>query len=878
MKKEKKQKKIITKAKLKKGFMGSISILLCLLMTPFLSIALGLVEYSRYQQVLEITDELYELTGISTLSDYDDYLNRRFGLLAMSQEGDTSAQTAELLEENIKALGKQVTLGEATAVGKYSLGNTNVLRKQIVDISELTSTAAIIDVDFKLNELLQKLSVVDQFQEIMDKIQRLADLTDKLKDAVNALKELKSAAENLQSAINDSATKANDLAAKMKDFYKKLGEKGIVIPEEATDDQIRDALKSFEEDYLGELKNLYKDANALITSLKSVKIELDNIQTSFKSFENAVKGARTALGPKKTDNSGGGNKGVEEESKDFLESILQEMEKLAEEELNDFKNEAIAVAKNTLDNIVNQSLEEAGLADITRRYTEIVNGDYFSKPLSETAKADIQELLETVSEVYSSYMNNGTLDETGLLKYFKEKFVPNLGSITEIDFVTIIDGAITAAESALKNKLKESVMNFITNLTNLVKNLFDLDLFWETDMNACVNIQRSYDNPYQKFLDELGNLFTAIETFTEKITSPNILEKLFGTLGALKDMLKAIWNMLDAIKEIALSSIRNIANLATAVANGDVKNLYETLIISGYMRHNLPCRTDSGNKIEKTDGENVKLMLKGAGITGFPYNSIARPEAHIDQYLQNSYGFTQLGNLLNEIKAGHGNDKMFMGAELEYIRAGTNSEIANQIICFFDIYFLRLLIDLPGIFLNGEVSGAAATANIAGWVVYILYILGEPFCDTLLLVNGEKVPLAKSKCWLTPSGIGGFAQKMANATMSEELMKAIEQQKGEDKTEQSSNDDNNDEGSDYKTHLLILLLIHVDANDQIKRLADLITLEGKMKYGDSFDIDRAYTQLEISADVTFNPFFDLGTASGGESFMPTYEIKQTVGY
>ncbi len=877
MKKEKKQKKIITKAKLKKGFMGSISILLCLLMTPFLSIALGLVEYSRYQQVLEITDELYELTGMSTLSNYDDYLNRRFGLLAMSQEGDVSTQTAELLEENIKALGKQVTLGEATAVGKYSLGNMKLLRKQIVDISELTSTAAIIDVDFKLNELLQKLSVVEQFQEIMDKIQRLADLTDKLKDAVSALKELKTAAERLQTAINDSATKANDLAAKMKDFYKKLGEKGIVIPEEATDDQIRDALKSFEEDYLGELKNLYKDANALIKSLKSVKTELDNIQTSFKAFENAVKGARAALGPKKTDNNGGENKGVEEESKDFLESILQEMEKLAEDELNDFKNEAIAVAKNTLDSIINQSLEEAGLANIV----EIVNGDYFSKPLSDTAKADIQELLETVSEVYSRYMNNGTLDETGLLKYFKEKFVPDLGSITEIDFVTIIDGAISAAESALKNKLKEGVLNFITNLTNLVKNLFDLDLFWETDMNACVNIQRSYDSPYQTFLDELGNLFTAIETFTEKITSPNILEKLFGTLGALKDMLKAIWNLLGAVKEIALSSIRNIANLATAVANGDVKNLYETLIISGYMRHNLPCRTDSGNRIERTDGENVKLVLKGEGITGFSYNSIARPEPHIDQYLGSSNSFTQLGNLLNEIKAGHGNDKMFMGAELEYIRAGTNSEIANQIICFFDIYFLRLLIDLPGIFLNGEVSGAAATANIAGWVVYILYILGEPFCDTLLLVNGEKVPLVKTKCWLTPSGIGGFAEKMANATMSEELRKAIEQQKGEDKTEQPADDDNNsnnDKGSDYKTHLLILLLIHVDANDQINRLADLITLEGKMKYGDSFDIDKAYTQLEISADVTFNPFFDLGTLSGGESFMPTYEIKQTVGY
>ncbi|MBQ4103295.1 MAG: hypothetical protein IJC90_02425 [Clostridia bacterium] len=40
-----------TKEKIKKGVNGSISIFLCILITPFLSIALGLVEYARYQQV-----------------------------------------------------------------------------------------------------------------------------------------------------------------------------------------------------------------------------------------------------------------------------------------------------------------------------------------------------------------------------------------------------------------------------------------------------------------------------------------------------------------------------------------------------------------------------------------------------------------------------------------------------------------------------------------------------------------------------------------------------------------------------------------------------------------------------------------------------------
>ena len=87
MKTQHHKKRKITKARLIKGINGSISILLCLLLAPFLSVALGLVEYARYQEVIEITDEIYELTGMSALSDYDKYIHDRFGLLATSQEG-----------------------------------------------------------------------------------------------------------------------------------------------------------------------------------------------------------------------------------------------------------------------------------------------------------------------------------------------------------------------------------------------------------------------------------------------------------------------------------------------------------------------------------------------------------------------------------------------------------------------------------------------------------------------------------------------------------------------------------------------------------------------------------------------------------------------
>ena len=57
-----KTKKIhLSKTKIKKCVNGSISVLLCLLLTPFLSVTLALIEYARYQEAMEIADELMEL-------------------------------------------------------------------------------------------------------------------------------------------------------------------------------------------------------------------------------------------------------------------------------------------------------------------------------------------------------------------------------------------------------------------------------------------------------------------------------------------------------------------------------------------------------------------------------------------------------------------------------------------------------------------------------------------------------------------------------------------------------------------------------------------------------------------------------------------------
>ncbi|MCD7860271.1 MAG: DUF5702 domain-containing protein, partial [Firmicutes bacterium] len=459
---------------------------------------------------------------------------------------------------------------------------------------------------------------------------------------------------------------------------------------------------------------------------------------------------------------------------------------------------------------------------------------------------------------------------------------PNI-NINLSDILSSVSRILQDATEQLVDGVGDQLIQLLTDLVNVVNGLFDLDLFWEPDLDAYVDFESEYTSPYQAFLDALGSLFAAIEDFTAAMGEGGLFSKIKGALKAMGDMFSAIGDLLGAIFGIAGAAIESIAELTVCLFTGDVQGLYENLLISGYMRHNLPCRLNAGSYSYDSDANQVNLSLSGTGLTGFSFNDIARPSVFTGQMdALTGGGFQKLAETLENLKTGHGSDTMFKGAELEYIRAGTNSEIANQIICFFDLYFLRLLLDLPSVFFTDpEVAGLAATATVASWVVYILYLIAEPFCDTLILVNGESVPLIKTDCWLTATGLAGFIEKLGSAVLGDALQGELESFTSGWTSGSGGSSGDSGGGLDYQTHMLIILLLYVDSDTQIQRLRDLIELEAGEYYrqqGKSFEMNQTYTVVQISAEITFNPFFDLGTFNGGASFAPSYEIQQTVSY
>lgn len=868
------KKKKITKGRFIKGIHGSISILLCLLLTPFISVSLGLVEYARYQQVLEVTDEIYELTGISVLSDYDKYMHNRFGLLSTTQENSFGSGADSLFQENAKILGNQITMDAPSMTGKFSLANTEVLRRQIVDFSELTSTTAVLAKDFNLEELLEKLQGVSQFQDVMNTVDSLADLADALSDAVDALENLKTSVTNLQNAVNSAVSSANTLAQDMANLFQKLGDNGITLPESASLEEIEAALGTFCEEYLDDFKSLYATAKSLVDNLNNIKTYLDSVKSSADAFISAVNKAKEAADRITATNSADSNGAISAAATTSLKDVLEKMTSLVEDALTDMKQETINTAKDAVNNIIDNAIESTGLAGFTDRYAEIISGNYFSLPLSDTAQQDLIDLLKYAGKLYAAQDPNNIA--SGLLSFLKSKLVPNLHINVDLILDTI-EITLQAALNTLK-KGGEKVASLLTELVKIVKELFDLDLFYKSDLNAFVDIGDESKNPYKDFLKATGSLFSAIEKFTNSLKGLN----LFGILGSIAQMFGAIGKMLQAIFNIAGDAVNSITKLGDSIISGDVKKLYEKLLISGYMRHNLPSRVNSSSPSFGYDNGSFtsKISLEGKGLTGFAYDDIARPTTYYGQSSTEN-GFQGMYQLIENLKKGSGTDTMFKGAELEYIRAGTNSEIANQVIVFLDLYFLRLLLDLPSVFMDAEVGAVAAAANIASWVVYILYIVAEPFCDTLILVNGQKVPLIRTDCWLTATGIGSFITKISEAVVGKELKSEIEKF-----TQKYINNHSGSGGSgvmerDYPSHVLILLLLFVDSDTQISRLQSLIELETAEYYrqqGKSFDINQTYTTVEIAADVTFHPFFNLGALTDGSSLLPRKRIKQTVSY
>lgn len=882
------------KRKLFKATQGAISLMLCILITPFLSMAGALIELSRYQSATELMQEVIDSSMLSVLADYDEYLEDRFGLFAVSQDTDMSETFNSYLTSNSEILGGAVNVDSASLNGKFSLstkgdsGNYEVLEAQVLDFSETSVITELVLENLKLQDLLDKLSDITGFSNITSIASNVKDATTSIKNLVESgetlydnLISVKNSVDNaincVEEIVDELESVSNDLQTDLEfdiNEYEIVYDNGSLLLKKTGSNNVDDTIDAVSElsnsKYVTHFNTIKTKISNIQSNLNSVVTIVNNLPYDLETFQNNLASAKDAVAKL-------GNIGATTASSETKEDTLQKSSEKSATDLSAVFNDIIEEFETAISDVGTDLFDEikSSISDINSVFT-----DFFSTAhdlLTFSSGKDNTELFSSIIEYLVTYVEDG--GKLSLDSFF-EYFLNNNSIKNIFDLIRYIpdklEDAVTDAWKAIKDAVKDSVIKALKALMDAIEKMFNIELV-DTDLNAylsdsVIDSLDSDDNPYAKFLEGINDLIEAVANLSGGGDSEgSFWDKVVNFFKNLFDIFSAVEKVLSSVLDLVGTFIGKITEFVDMIINPT--NLYDYFLVAGYMVHNLPNRlTDFGSE---------------SALTGFPYSQL--PTDNIDSSSEfNNGGLGALTNYLSNFdKSGDGGNKVFKGAEAEYILAGTRSEIMNQAIVFMQIYMIRLLLNLATVFTDSAVASMASAANVFSWIVYIVILLAEPLCDTVLIVKGGEVDLVKSKCFLTPTGIADLVDAYAELGVSEVLTSTLNSVQGDlenlDKDASVSSTDSAENGGSnddifkfgYDDHLLLCMVLAVKKDQILTRFANLIQIEAKQHYsthgGKPFDINKAYTCVTCDATVTYYPFISIFEAAGLSTFSVDYE-------
>lgn len=219
----------------------------------------------------------------------------------------------------------------------------------------------------------------------------------------------------------------------------------------------------------------------------------------------------------------------------------------------------------------------------------------------------------------------------------------------------------------------------------------------------------------------------------------------------------------------------------------------------------------------------------------------------------------------------------FSGAHVEYIIGGSNSEISNQIACFWRIFVIRVIDNIAAILMDVGAMEIISACNIFAPLVFILWLYLESNIDTNLLISGQEVPLIKTEIFLSPTikkdgdDWTVFVKELEDLKV---IFKDIDKNgKLEDEWSYAALkieylkkeffDIGGEFKMEYKDYLWFFMLL-IPSETKVMRMADLIQMEmryKKLKTGDDFQLKNVYTYVRCESKATLNtilPVVSLG--------------------
>lgn len=809
------------------GTKGVISLLLCLVLTPFLTIALVLVESSRYQQAIETLNEVNNSASLSTLASLDSYVDQRFGLLAVTQDPDSAGDYSKYMQSNWSVMGNGAALNSASIDYSKSLSlmDKDVLKQQMVEFGELTVASELVVEGLDLDKLIEALETLGNLEELTKKVetvgvttevvQAVADVVTSTSDTMTTLASYDTKLAAYQKAHDEFLTAVMDLQATIKTEMD--ADPNLYYPSKMTPTPTPAPAAT----------SVYDNANV------TAKITILEEKTT------AYKSACDALASNVDDIKAGVEKIVEN-----MNGLSEKIEKLRSLSKDD------DVAKKQI-SIYDQIMES-----FLDAFSGVTSNDAVEALENSVVKLKTQsnKLTSFDPETITHETTEPTIEGAGYAA------ITNIGAPDS----DILNDALTQASETLGGASEgQDIVSTITGLCDSVSGLLEIDILYDGSLDANINgdyfsnltaSTGSEESPAVKVLNSITLMMNAAKSFTGAITKWDFIK----ALTAIVTVLKAVVEFYSAI----IAWFEGIFKRMGEVILGGPDKYYESILTYGYCAYNFPSRADYKNK----DG------LDGNALTGYAYKDIATAEK--------GSGTGPLGGinaLIEMLKSAGGtvsDDRTFCGAELEYILMGSQSEVMNQSLTFMNIYLFRMILDIAPIFLNTEVAELATPAGPASFVVYILEIIAEPLCDTIVLANGGDSYLIKKYVYLTPSGILTLFSDLMNCTELTDTLKTTITDSTKPKSTgpkpPSTMKDFFKDGlfpMDYKDHVLILMLCSFPEDTLLSRTQHLIQMESESYYtnkevaGYVFALSKSYSYLNFNMDVTLNPLFSLGGLS-----------------
>lgn len=844
---------------------GAISLFMAVLMTPFLTIAMVLVDTGRYNSAVSILDEAMGVSSVSTLAHYDSYLHDRWGLMSISQGIDMNRTYSQYLNENVGIMGKSLKLNQVTAEGEYALAENELLYNQILEYCKLNAPTKLATNFLNISNLIKEL---EKFKNIGKIFSAITSGTDAIDSTITLLE----SAED----VKETADKLQDLEKKYNEGYSNFSSAvdaliaALNVPEpeksEYTDDKGNFDSDAYEAAVKEREEDIESARTGVVTARDAYAETLDEITECVQTYKEKMGACASAVGDIGTNLASLGATAMSlekkaNEDKKTLEALQKEIS--AAEKDADFNPEGNAyinmkAREQTLSESVSQNFTKSNLASASAKGLKAVNNSY-QDTFSSYSDATFGEYItgfQALKSTVSSYSEGDVKEDSSSLDEDTYHNVHMAGYVTSADIDAYLE---RQKEELLSGSLKAVLDGLISFYNSLIK----LSLFYDPELSAVIDMNfyntnlnglpgAGADNGgVMAVVTDVGNIVSAIKSFSNNLENL----KLISALKSLKNLITSIVNLLTDLAQFAVDICKNISELFSS---------YDRLYYSTYATFNLSCRTD-----------NTSGSLSFSAMTGYSLDGTSLPDQGI--FGSGLSAFDDLAAAIDAIRSyenGSGDDLTFSGAELEYILYGSKTEISNQIYTFFALYMLRLLLDVIPITANTEVQSLAAASTFGYPVVMTIEILAEPLVDTILLVNGSEVPLIETTIYLTPSGLPDLLEGLQSIvkftsddkeSLKSSLVGAFRSSVDDYDYQQTLNTSTGISLSktikgltkfNYREYCFMLMLLTVTKEQQFARLKNLIQMETLYYYQEQgapymFDLRKSYTFLHtsVSADV-----------------------------